>query len=130
MKTILAAALLLLSASNSFASQSETAKKATEVLLNQAASTSVKIQDGSSIVEKKLSAVLAEALISSDGSSSMTSSYCTGNSYDGTDDCTLSITSKNADGKTQILTVSFETFRDKKGLPDALVTVPSVFLSK
>lgn len=129
MKTIFAT-LFLLSASVSFASQSETAKKATEVLLNQAATLSVKVQDGSGGMEKKLSAVLADALISSDGSSSLTSTYCTGNSYDGTDDCTLSITSKNAEGKIQVVKVTFETFRDKKGLPDALVTTPYVFVSK
>nr|BFD60008.1 hypothetical protein CKG001_21150 [Bdellovibrio sp. CKG001] len=129
MKTIFAT-FALLSASVSFASQSETSQRATEVLLNQAATTSVKVQGDSGSVEKKLSAVLAEALISSDGSASLTSTYCTGNSYDGTDECTLSITSKNADGKVQVIKVSFETFRDKKGLPDALVTTPYVFVSK
>ncbi|UXR63184.1 hypothetical protein EZJ49_08850 [Bdellovibrio bacteriovorus] len=129
MKAVLAV-LITLCGSAAMASQFETSKKATEVLLAQAGSTLIKVHEGTSHSEKKLSVVLAEALIAADGSVSLSSTYCTGNSYDGTDDCTLSITSKNSEGKTQILKVSFETFRDKNGQPDALVTAPQAFLSK
>lgn len=129
MKFILAL-LISVSASVSFASQSKTAKKATEVLLNQASSLVVTIHDGSNKTEKKLSAVLADALVSAEGSTAQTKTYCAGNSYDGTDECTLTVISKSADGQSQTLVVSFETFRDKNGLPDALVMAPYVVLSK